>query len=272
MSGPVALITGAASGIGRQFARDMQQKGYRLALADINIEALQTGFSAGAQVQLYPLDVCRPEQWESVLNQVVGQFGRLDYLFNIAGISRPRFLLDADLRSIDQHLDINAKGTIYGTRLAADILVRQGSGHIINVASLAGITPVPGMSLYSASKFAVRGFSLAVATELKPKGVSVTVVCPDLVDTPMLDYQIHFPESALAFSGSRKVLTPQDLSDALFAVMARKPVEVNLPAGRGWLAKISGSFPRLSNRLLESFRQKGIRHMQDLLRKKGGEI
>ncbi|MBK9055913.1 MAG: SDR family NAD(P)-dependent oxidoreductase [Chloroflexi bacterium] len=106
-----------------------------------------------------------------------------------------------------------------------------------------GHCPVPGLSLYAASKAAVRVASLSVANELVDKGVYVTVICPDLVDTPMLDLQLEYPAAALTFSGSSRPLTVRDMEKAFRQAMQDKPLEIALPSSRGFLSKIASLFP-----------------------------
>ncbi len=110
-------------------------------------------------------------------------------------------LLDGD---VELQIGVNLKGVIYGTREAARLMLRQPDlarrGHIVNIASLAALAPIPGLTVYSATKYAVRAFSLAAAEELRPLGIAVTVVCPDAVKTPMLDLQVGYEEAALTFT------------------------------------------------------------------------
>ncbi|MFC1850580.1 SDR family oxidoreductase [candidate division CSSED10-310 bacterium] len=259
----VALITGAASGIGKQFAHALIKKGsYQVALTDINEEELKEHFQPQDDVVLYKLDVRDVERWREVIADVLARYNGLDYLFNIAGLVAPGFLLNTSTDDVDRIIDINTKGVIHGTRFGAEVMVKQGHGHIINVASLAGVTPVPGLSLYTASKFAVRGFSLAEALTLREKGVAVTVICPDLVDTPMLDLQLDYlEESALVFSGP-KPLTVVDLEKAFFKAMQKKPLEMTLPPLRGVLSKIGSAFPSLLVLLAKPLSLKGQRSIK----------
>lgn len=258
MPTPVALITGAAGGIGRHFAGILQQQNYRLVLGDIDEEGLRRAYQPGAALHYLRLDVVtRVADWKIFLRTALDQFGRIDYLFNVAGVVAPGYVHETEIELIDRHLDVNAKGVMYGTRLASEQMVEQGSGHIINIASLAGIAPIAGIALYSASKFAVRGFSIASAYELRPRGVHVSVVCPDLVDTPMLDLQLQHPEAVMSFSGSKNPLTPADVSQALLQVMQTKAIESAIPAGRGRLAKLGNVFPGLGARLTDRLRRKG---------------
>ncbi|MBW1687265.1 MAG: SDR family NAD(P)-dependent oxidoreductase, partial [Deltaproteobacteria bacterium] len=139
---------------------------------------------------------------------------------------------------------------------AAELMVKQGSGHIINIGSLAGVAPVAGISLYSASKFALRGFSLATALELRDHGVHVSVVSMDVVDTPMLDPQYEMKESAVSFSGKR-ILRIEEVEAAILKCMQKKRVEVLIPAGRGWMSKLANILPSLAQPIYRSMVKKG---------------
>lgn len=254
----VAIVTGAASGIGRHFAGELAANNFQLVVADVNEAGLAAAFNEGPGTLLFPLDVRIAEQWRTLIAATLERFGRIDYLFNIAGIIQPGFITETGIEWIDRHMDINAKGVMYGTKLVSEVMIQQGAGHIVNIASLAGVAPIKGISLYSASKYAVRGFSLAAGYELRPHGVFVTVVCPDLVDTPMLDLQLHYPkEAALTFSGPQKPLLVEDISRILWRAMKNKPLEVLYPATRGWLARLGNLLPALGGFLDARLTRKG---------------
>jgi len=261
---PVAFITGAASGLGKHFAGALAHQGYRLMLADINEDGLRAAFAAGENLRLRRLDIRAPQEWSQALDETLQAYGRLDYLFNIAGVVLPAFLLESTLEEIDRQIDTNLKGTIYGTYFAARLMSEQGCGHIINVASLAGVSPVPGMEIYTASKFGIRGFSIAAGIRLREQGVFVTVVCPDLMDTPMLDVQLRRPrESALAFAASRP-LNVEDVERALYRAMRRKPLEVTIPLGRGLLAKLGNALPALGPWLYRLLSPRGLKRAEQM--------
>lgn len=255
----VAFITGAASGLGKHMAGALARQGYRLMLTDVHEAGLRAAFTPQENLRLRRLDIRSPEEWSQALEETLQAFGRLDYLFNIAGVVLPSFLLETTLEEIDRQLDTNLKGTVYGTYLAARVMSRQGGGHIINVASLAGVSPIPGLDIYTASKFGVRGFSIAAGITLREKGIYVTVVCPDLMDTPMLDVQLQRArESALAFAASRP-LRVEDVEQAIYRAMRKKPLEITLPASRGLLAKIGNAFPALGPTLYRLLAPRGLR-------------
>lgn len=267
MSKPVAIITGANSGIGFAFAHALYAQQYRLCLVDIQLDNIQAALPASDQRMFYTLDVRDASAWKNLTDSVVQKFGTIDYLVNFAGIVQPGFIYDVPVSDIDRHIDINTKGTLYGTHAVGAHMKKQGHGHIINIASLAGIAPVPGIALYSASKFAVRGFSLAAAHEFAPFGVTISVVCPDLVKTPMYDLELQYrEETALVFSGSKEVLTPERVVAEILAVMRTKKREVTIPASRGLLARLAGAWPWLADVVRGRLVKKGLRRMEKLSR------
>jgi 3-oxoacyl-[acyl-carrier protein] reductase len=268
----VYLVTGAGSGIGRHVADTLARRGSRLVVTDHDMGRLQAlaaerGWPE-ATTCLQTLDVRDEYAWERVCDAAVARFGRLDVLMNVAGYLRPGLAHALSGSDIHRHIDVNVKGVIFGTTAAAWRMVGQGSGHIVNIASLAGLAPIPGLSLYSASKFAVRSFSIAAAYDLKPHGVAVTAVCPDAVATPMLDRQVGYVEAALTFSGPR-VLTVEDVAAALLGpVLSRRPLEYVLPASRGWLARLANLLPGLAGALQPRLQRRG-RRGQEAYRTKG---
>lgn len=260
----VAILTGAASGIGRHFGGVLAAQGdaYRLALADIDEAGLRQAFSPDERVRLHRLDIRSVADWQALVGDTLRTFGRIDYLFNIAGGGRLGFLLDQPIENVDVVVDVNLKGPLYGMKLVAGVMAAQGSGHIINVASLAGLSATPGNALYSAAKSGLRAASLATAVELRKYGVYVTVIAPDVVDTPLAQRHYDTPEAAaLSRSGSR-VLTVQDMEAAFFRAMADRPLEITLPRLRGWLAKINSLYPPLMLKLYEPLKRRGMKHLE----------
>jgi 3-oxoacyl-[acyl-carrier protein] reductase len=269
----VALITGAASGIGRHWAgvlaaRDAE---YNLALADVNVTGLQAAFQPGDRLRLHALDVRDRAQWVAVVNDTVKRFGRIDYLFNIAGGGRPGFLLEAPPELVDSTIDINLKGPLLGMQTVAPVMLRQGTGQIINVASLAGLSPTPGNELYSAAKSGLRAASLACAVRWRPRGVYVTVICPDLVDTPALERQMALDEEAVALIHSGPgPLSVADLERAFGRALRERPLEITLPRWRGWLARLNNLHPPLMLRLYPLLLRRGLKRLRALKRERLG--
>lgn len=260
------LVTGAASGIGRGLVTELARRGDRVWATDVALDSLRV---AGQQlnwpadrVELAALDVRDARAWRATIDAVVARWGRMDALLNVAGVLRPGLVHELSPAEIDWHLDVNARGLMYGTQAAAALMVRQGSGSIVNVASLAALAAVPGIALYTASKWAVRGFSLAVAQELAPLGVRVSVVCPDAVQTPMLDLQLDYREAALTFSGSRALTVDEVVRAIVERALERGQVEVIVPRHRGLLAKLTSFFPGLGKLLLPRLQANGMKRQQ----------
>ncbi|MGM0557573.1 MAG: SDR family oxidoreductase [Myxococcota bacterium] len=250
MTRKTCIVTGAASGIGRELAIRLCERGWHVLAADIDLDGLDSlaGESAWASGggETAALDVREPERWRELVNRVRESHGRLDALFNVAGVIKPGFVHESEDADVDLHIDINLKGVIHGTRVAGRAMVDQGGGHIVNIGSLASLAPVAGLGLYSASKFGVRGFSLAAAQEMRVHGVCVSVLLPDAVATPMLDRQVEYEEAAMTFSGSRPLTVDQVVDAVIDRVLPDQPVEVTLPVGRGRLAKLSSVLPQVS--------------------------
>ena len=267
----VIIITGCASGIGRYVAENLYKEGHCLALTDVNEEGLQeaaaqSGWTAERTIT-QTMDVAKRADWEKIIQATLERWRRIDVLMNFAGVIRPGFIHETDFEMIDYHIDINLKGTIYGTKLVSEQMVKQKKGHIINIASMAGISPVAGANLYCTSKFGVRGFTLSIAQELREHNVAVTVVCPDLVDTPMLTLQLDYPESAIVFSGSRP-LTVEEIGQVILEQgLKKRKLEIVYPTSRGLLAKIASFEPGLTNLLFKKLSQKGLRKQKELKEK-----
>lgn len=266
MTTKTILITGAASGIGRHWAEVLSKKigEYQLVLADSNEEGLRAAFTPDERILLRPLDIRSAAQWRSVIDEALSHFGRIDFLFNIAGANRPMFFRDQSLEAIDRVIDVNLKGALIGMKLAGEVMLKQGFGHIVNVASLAGLSPTPGNALYSAAKGGLRNASIAAAIEWRKLGVAVTVISPDLVDTPVLQERLESAseEAALAFTGV--TLTVHDLEQAFWKAMRDRPLEINLPRWRGWLAKLNHIHPSLMFLLYEPMKKRGMKRLEQI--------
>ena len=265
--GKTIVLTGGASGIGKHLAKALSARGHNVTATDIDEKGLSELVQT-ASLKTHALDVTQPDQWETALDAAERAFGPPDVVMNVAGFLKPGFVHETDERSIHLHIDVNVKGVIFGTRAAARRMVALGRGHIVNFGSLASLAAVPGLCLYSASKFAVRGFSLAAAAELKPHGIAVTVLMPDAVQTPMLDLQVHYEEAAMTFSGSAP-LTVEDIESAIVdEVLPKRPMELALPLSRAFIARVANSAPAAALLLAPKLVEKG-KKAQEKARKKG---
>ncbi len=261
ISEQVFWVTGAASGVGTHLSDCLLRRGARVMATDVNLDGLRRAARGRdwptERVLLRRHDVSDAEAWDSGLRELLLRWQRLDVLMNVAGMIHPGWLVEAAVSDIDRHIDVNFKGVAYGCRTAARQMTSAGHGHIINFASLAGIAPVSGIGLYSASKFAVRAYSAVLARELISKGVYVTVICPDAIETPMLVQQEGYEEAALTFSGG-EILTVHDIERVIFSrILPRKPREVTIPFSRGLQAKLAGLFPRFADLLTRVLQKRG---------------
>lgn len=263
MEGRVVWMTGCASGVGLHLADAFLARGARVLATDIDLDGMRRAARANewdtGRLLMRRLDVRDRAAWEALYTELIGAWGRFDLMLNVAGVIHPGRLTEAGDEDLALHFDVNVTGLAHGCRIAARHMKAQGRGHIVNFSSLAGIAAVPGIGLYSASKHAVRAYSLVLAEELRDTGVAVTVICPDAIETPMLTRQEDFEEAAMTFSG-RAPLTVKDISRVVFErVLKDKPVEVGVPAGRAFLARLVGAFPTFSRLINARMRRRGLK-------------
>ena len=188
VAGKVALITGAARGMGAAHARRFIAEGARVVLGDIlDAEGAALAAELGSDARYMRLDVTKPDDWAAAVALCVADFGGLHILVNNAGIFGGAAIVDHPLDLWQRMIEINLTGVFLGIRAATSALVASGSGSIINISSVAGLRGAPGGSAYVASKFGVRGLTKAVAAELAPFGVRCNSVHPGIIDTPMAE-------------------------------------------------------------------------------------
>jgi NAD(P)-dependent dehydrogenase (short-subunit alcohol dehydrogenase family) len=186
LNGKVVAITGGARGIGKATATALVRKGCRIAIGDLELElAEQTAAQLGGGTVALPLDVTDRASFRRFLDEAERQLGPVDVVINNAGIMPVTALVDESDDSVRRQLDINVYGVIVGTQLAIERLRPRGSGHIVNIASQAGKTPLPGIATYSGTKHAVVGVSEAVRAELRETGIEVHCVMPTVVNTEL---------------------------------------------------------------------------------------
>jgi NAD(P)-dependent dehydrogenase (short-subunit alcohol dehydrogenase family) len=183
-----AIVTGAGSGIGAALCRALVAAGATVVCTDIDGDAAEhTAAALGANARFARLDVTDAAAVQQTVDDVVDRAGRLDLMFNNAGIVWGG---DTELLTLDQWnaiIDVNIRGVVHGVAAAYPLMVRQGHGHIINTASMAGLTAAGQITSYVTTKHAVVGLSMALRSEAISRGVGVLVVCPSAVETPILD-------------------------------------------------------------------------------------
>ena len=189
-SGKQAIVTGAGSGIGAALARALVAAGADVSCTDIDAAAAErtAGAATGpGSARFARLDVTDAGAVQAAVDEVVSRTGRLDLMFNNAGIVWGG---DTELITLDQWnaiIDVNIRGVVHGVAAAYPVMIGQGHGHIVNTASLAGLVPAGRLTSYAMTKHAVVGLSLALRSEAASRGVGVLVVCPGAVETPILD-------------------------------------------------------------------------------------
>lgn len=253
---PTTWITGASGGIGRLVVRRLLDKGHTVIATDVHAPD-PTLWPNATGLHCAALDVRSRADWERVLHELVGPLGGVDVMIHLAAVQTAALVADITDEQIDHHIDINLKGGILGARIVTDAMRTQGRGHFVMVGSLAGISPIPGMSLYAASKFGLRGFTLSLLHELAGSPVKVSLVSPGTVDTPLTDAQLGRDAAAIIFS--EKLLSADRVArEIVEEVLVRKPVDHIIAQGtQGLLARLAALFPGLATRIAPMVRSQG---------------
>ena len=204
----VAIVTGAASGIGLGIAERFLAEGARVVLADVDADhGAEAVRDLGADAAFKHTDVARPEQVVDLVAFAIETFGGLQVMVNNAGISgvRNRSLLDDDFADFHQVMGVNLLGVMVGTREAARHMADSGGGSIINVSSVGGIQPGPSLAAYHASKASILVFSRAAAVDVGQYGIRVNCIAPGNIETPILEQTMaaHLPEEERAEAMTR---------------------------------------------------------------------
>jgi NAD(P)-dependent dehydrogenase (short-subunit alcohol dehydrogenase family) len=186
MRGRVAIVTGGGSGIGAEIVRAMAKRGATIVIADIDEAAGKSVAAELDQVTSVTLDVREAAAVADLVTAVKADHGQIDYMFNNAGIAVGGLVEEFTLDHWDRVIDVNLRGVIHGVHTVYPVMLKQGNGHIVNTASLAGLIPGPGLAPYDATKHAVVGLSLSLRAEAAGRGVNVSAICPGFVDTPLL--------------------------------------------------------------------------------------
>ena len=190
-SGKVVLVTGGASGLGQGLCEELSRRGAKVILTDINAEAARLQAlrfqEAGGDVTDATLDVTNPQHVAEVINTIVHSHGRIDYVFNNAGVGVFGKFHEFDFPTWQRTVNINLLGVVYVMYAAYKQMTHQRSGHIVNIASMAGLMPSLLCSPYVATKHALTGLTQSVAVEAKNFGIKLTVVCPGYIDTNLFN-------------------------------------------------------------------------------------
>jgi short-subunit dehydrogenase len=252
ISGKTIVITGAARGIGYATAKALLARGARVVIGDRDVAKLESAVAALSELGMvsgHPLDVTDPESFGAFLDKARSDgAGHVDVLINNAGVMPIGHFLEQTDEAIRTSIEVNFSGVLTGCRKVLPEMVRRRSGHIVNVASLAGVMAVPGQVVYAGTKFAVVGLSTALADEFAPQGVEVTVVMPPFTNTELI--------SGTKPVAANKPVEPEDIAAAIVEVLDRPKTHVSVPSavrlpltviamlgprGRRWVQRRTGS-------------------------------
>jgi 3-dehydrosphinganine reductase len=231
----IAVVTGGSSGIGLAVARQLTQKGCHVWMAARRMELLNQALRDLETLRVSPeqrfgftaADLSDARQAEETVRQVVEVIGPPNLLVNSAGIVEPGCFIDLTLEDFHRQMEVNFYASLYMVKAVIPAMLERGSGCIVNVASMASVIGLFGYSAYSASKFAVRGFSESLRSELKPQGIHVMLVYPPDTDTPQLAYdrQRKPPETAV-ISATAKVMSAEAVAGDILKGIQRRRMTV----------------------------------------------
>ena len=212
----VAIVTGGSSGIGAATAAALAKDGFTVASLDVTPPD-----DAGHPVLALHVDVTDVDQVDAAVSSVTERFGRIDVLVNNAGITGSRAattLHETPVEEWDRVFAVNVRGAFLCTRAALPVMLAQGSGHVITIASSAGLVAFPGRSAYTSSKGAALMLAKSVAVDYARHGIRSNAVCPGMVRTPMTQWRLDVPELRAAAEGNiplGRVAEPEEIADAV---------------------------------------------------------
>jgi len=228
MEGLAAVITGAGRGLGKAIAERFFQEGARVALWDIDLEAvkrIRDGLDpSGDKAIVAPVDITNEGEVDRAVSQTLGRFGRIDVLVNNAGISRHRPIEEMTVEMFESVMKVNVTGTFICCRAITPVMKKQGGGKIVNMSSLAGRTGRPGVAVnYAAAKVAIIGLTQTLARELGPSRIYVNAIAPG----PILTEQTkqYVPEPFTSWNIGRAIPKdglPEDVADAALFLASRR--------------------------------------------------
>ncbi|MEO1436646.1 MAG: SDR family oxidoreductase [Bacteroidota bacterium] len=264
MKGKVVVVTGATSGIGQVLCEEVARRGATAIVTGRNLEKAEQIAEnirqAGHLAEALKIDVSRKEEIQLGLQTIQKKHSQIDYLFNNAAILYMGEYFEMTEEKLDQLIDINLKGVAFGMYYAYPIMKEQGHGHIVNIASQAGLMPVPSMAAYSSSKHGVVGLSNSVRVEAEPYNVRVSVACLGLIKSEMLQKgELNGIDKGTALKWMRfKEMDTLDCVRQILKNTEKNKAYIVVPGYTRLLWWISRTFPRgvikLVRRSMEEYR------------------
>ncbi|HEY2980854.1 MAG TPA: SDR family oxidoreductase [Anaerolineales bacterium] len=249
VKGKVVIVTGASSGIGEATAREFGREGAKVVVAARRVERLEAlaqeivGMGTGAETMVVQADLSKLEDIQALITQTLTRFGRIDVLVNNAGFGRLDWLEKLDpVKDIQAQFDVNVMGVIQTTRQALPVMMKQRSGSIINMCSMAGLVATPTYTIYAACKHAVHGFSEALRREVKPWGIDVSMIYPGGVAT---EFGSHagIKRKTKATTPKWLLLTADQVGKAVVSLVRRPRAMWVIPGAWGVTAWLNKNFP-----------------------------
>ncbi|WP_182376209.1 SDR family oxidoreductase [Nocardioides sp. WS12] len=243
LTGKVVAITGGARGIGRSTAAAFVARGAKVVIGDVDLElvektAAELGAPVGAEIVGLPLDVTDRSSFAAFLDEAEVLFGPLDVLVNNAGIMPTGLYAEESDAMTDRMIDINVHGVLNGSKLAAQRFVARGEGHLVNVASLAGINPAPALATYCGTKHFVLGFTESLHRELAEHGVGVTAVLPGVVRT-----ELSAGAKVPGWAEGLSTVDPEDIAETIVDVVGTGKMRAICPKALGRTIKVAALLP-----------------------------
>ena len=222
-AGNVALVTGGASGMGQIFARRLAEAGAKVAIFDVNREALDTTAAESANITAFHCDIANLEDVNSKVAEVEAQLGPIELLVHAAALMPAHALAEHTHEGMEKLFRINYFGTTYMARAVLPGMQSRGSGRMIIFGSIAGVALVPKMGAYCATKAAVNAYTEVLQNEIRGSGVRVHLVCPPAVNTPLVDQSLNTdtPGSMLEAKQKGRLAEPGKMIDAIEKGVAR---------------------------------------------------
>jgi len=258
------IVTGGSEGVGAAAARLFAEAGANLMLVARNrknLEAVAAELRDKARVSVFPMDVSDADSCVDLVKKALFEFGRIDVLVNNAGFHARGDVESVTADELARTIDVNLRAPIVLTRLVLPHIREAGGGAIINVASLAGRTPVPGSAAYSASKFGLRAFAFSLAEEIRDSGIKLAVVSPGPIATQFILDDID-KTSDLTFS--QPMSSAEEVAQVILDLCGNNQREQAIPAMSGLLTTISYLMPWLGRALRPALERKGNRVKKEL--------
>ncbi len=238
-SGKKVIITGAASGIGKALAALFADLGATVILLDINSKAVENtakdiSDTYGCKTYSAEVNVSDFPRFKKTVDDIIDELGFIDIYINNAGVGVSGEFIDNTIEEINHITSVNYLGMIYGSKIILNHFYQQGYGHLVNIASVAGLQGFPKMSLYCGAKFGIIGFSQSIRFELKRKGIDISIALPSTADSPMITDRLDDPNARIP--------------GILLAIPLCQVEKVATTIGRGIVKKKFMIFPTLTDR------------------------